>query len=467
MASTEYPAGDVRIPAPNIGPGHTFRSITDKLTALVLTKNTPLAWFITTAIGFAFIMGFMVAVTYLLFKGVGIWGTNIPVGWAFPIINFVWWIGIGHAGTLISAILLLFKQDWRTSINRFAEAMTLFAVLCAAIFPVIHTGRPWLAAYWLFPYPNAMTIWPNFRSPLIWDVFAVSTYGLVSLIFWFTGLIPDLATFRDKATHPLLKKIYGIGAMGWRGSARHWARYENAYLILAGLSTPLVLSVHTVVSFDFASAILPGWHATIFPPYFVAGAIYAGFAMVLTLTIPLRALYNLKDFITMRHIENMAKVMLVTGLVVVYGYGCEAFFGWYSGNELERFMLKNRQYYGPYAWSYWLLLLCNFIVPQLMWSKRLRNNVAVVFVVCMFINVGMWLERFVIIVTSLHRDFLPSSWEMYYPTVWDFLTLFGTIGIFVTLIFIFVRILPLISIFEMRTLLPEATPKQAPEGGSH
>ncbi len=465
MASTEYPAGDVRIPAPVIGPGHNFRSITDKLTALVLTKNTPLAWFITTAIGFTFIMGFMVAVTYLLFKGVGIWGTNIPVGWAFPIINFVWWIGIGHAGTLISAILLLFKQDWRTSINRFAEAMTLFAVLCAAIFPVIHTGRPWLAAYWLFPYPNAMTIWPNFRSPLIWDVFAVSTYGLVSLIFWFTGLIPDLATFRDKATHPLLKKIYGIGAMGWRGSARHWSRYENAYLILAGLSTPLVLSVHTVVSFDFASAIIPGWHATIFPPYFVAGAIYAGFAMVLTLTIPLRALYNLKDFITMRHIENMAKVMLVTGLVVVYGYMSEAFFGWYSGNELERFMLKNRMYYGPYAWSYWLLLLCNFIVPQLMWSKRLRNRTGVVFLVCMFINVGMWLERFVIIVTSLHRDFLPSSWEMYYPTIWDFLTLFGTIGIFVTLIFIFVRVLPLISIFEMRTLLPEATPKH--EGGSH
>jgi molybdopterin-containing oxidoreductase family membrane subunit len=467
VASTEYPSGDVRIPAPVIGPGHNYKSITDKLVALVLTKNTPLVWFVTVAIGFTLIMGFMVATTYLLFKGVGIWGTNIPVGWAFPIINFVWWIGIGHAGTLISAILLLFKQDWRTSINRFAEAMTLFAVLCAAIFPVIHTGRPWLAAYWLFPYPNAMTLWPNFRSPLIWDVFAVSTYGLVSLIFWFTGLIPDLATFRDKATHPVLKKVYGMLAMGWRGSARHWARYENAYLILAGLSTPLVLSVHTVVSFDFASAVLPGWHATIFPPYFVAGAIYAGFAMVLTLTIPLRALYNIKDFITMRHIENMAKVMLVTGLVVVYGYMSEAFFGWYSGNELERFMLKNRTYYGPYAWSYWLLLLCNFIVPQLMWSKKLRNNVVAVFIVCMFINVGMWLERFVIIVTSLHRDFMPSSWEMYYPTIWDFLTLFGTIGLFVTLIFVFVRVLPLISIFEMRTLLPEATPKRAPEGGSH
>ncbi len=467
MAATEYQPGDVRIPAPVIGPGHNFKTITDKLVALVLTKDTPMAWFVAASIGFTFVMGLMIAITYLLFKGVGIWGTNIPVGWAFPIINFVWWIGIGHAGTLISAILLLFKQDWRTSINRFAEAMTLFAVLCAAIFPVIHTGRPWLAAYWLFPYPNAMTLWPNFRSPLIWDVFAVSTYGTVSLIFWFTGLIPDLATFRDKTEHPVLKKVYGMLAMGWRGSARHWARYENAYLILAGLSTPLVLSVHTVVSFDFASSVLPGWHATIFPPYFVAGAIYAGFAMVLTLTIPLRALYSIKDFITMRHIENMAKVMLVTGLVVVYGYMSELFFGWYSGNELERFMLKNRTYYGPYAWSYWLLLLCNFIVPQLMWSKRLRNNVGVVFVVCMFINVGMWLERFVIIVTSLHRDFLPSSWEMYYPTFWDYLTLAGTIGLFVTLIFVFIRVLPLISIFEMRTLLPESAPKHAPEGGSH
>jgi molybdopterin-containing oxidoreductase family membrane subunit len=467
VAATEYPSGDVRVPAPVIGPGHDYKSITDKLVALVLTKNTPLAWFVTAAIGFSLVMGLMVAITYLLFKGVGIWGTNIPVGWAFPIINFVWWIGIGHAGTLISAILLLFKQDWRTSINRFAEAMTLFAVLCAAIFPVIHTGRPWLAAYWLFPYPNAMTLWPNFRSPLIWDVFAVSTYGLVSLIFWFTGLIPDMATFRDKSTHPVLKKVYGMLAMGWRGSARHWSRYENAYLILAGLSTPLVLSVHTVVSFDFASSVIPGWHATIFPPYFVAGAIYAGFAMVLTLTIPLRALYNLKDFITMRHVENMAKVMLVTGLIVVYGYMSEAFFGWYSGNEYERFMIKNRIYYGPYAPSYWMLLLCNFIVPQLMWSKKLRNNVVAVFIVCMFINVGMWLERFVIIVTSLHRDFMPSSWEMYYPTFWDYLTLAGTIGLFVTLIFVFVRVLPLISIFEMRTLLPEATPKHTPEGGAH
>jgi molybdopterin-containing oxidoreductase family membrane subunit len=433
----------------------------------VLTKNTPLAWFGFMAVGFILLNALMVSVTYLLFKGIGIWGTNIPVGWAFPIINFVWWIGIGHAGTLISAILLLFKQDWRTSINRFAEAMTLFAVACAAIFPVIHTGRPWLAAYWLFPYPNAMSLWPNFRSPLIWDVFAVSTYGSVSALFWFIGLIPDLATFRDTATHPALKRIYGMLALGWRGSARHWERYEHAYLLLAGLSTPLVLSVHTVVSFDFSVGIIPGWHATIFPPYFVAGAIYAGFAMVLTLAIPLRAMYGLQDFITMRHLENMGKVMLVTGLVVVYGYACEAFFGWYSGNEYERFMLKNRIYYGPYAWSYWVLLLCNFLVPQIMWSKRLRRNIWGLFTAAMFINVGMWLERFVIIVTSLHRDFLPSSWEMYYPTIWDFATFFGTIGLFITLMFIFVRVLPLISVFEMRTLVPGQPAGQATQPEKH
>jgi molybdopterin-containing oxidoreductase family membrane subunit len=459
---TEYPPGDVRIPAPILAPGHTYRSITEKLSALVLTKNTPIAWFVTAAIAFTFVMVLMVAITYLFFKGTGIWGINIPIGWAFAIINFVWWIGIGHAGTLISAILLLFKQEWRTSINRFAEAMTLFAVICAALFPILHTGRPWLAAYWLFPYPNVMGLWPNFKSPLIWDVFAVSTYFTVSLMFWFVGLVPDLATFRDRAEHPLVKKIYGLVAMGWRGSARHWARYEKAYLILAGLSTPLVLSVHTVVSFDFSVGIIPGWHATIFPPYFVAGAVYAGFAMVLTLGIPLRELYKLHDFITPRHIDNMCKVMLVTGLVVVYGYMSELFFGWYSGNEYERFMLKNRTYYGPYAWTYWLLLLCNFLVPQLMWSKKMRHNLVVVFTVVMFINVGMWLERFVIIVTSLHRDFLPSSWEMYYPTRWDILTLAGTIGLFLFLFFMFVRLLPMISIFEVRMEVPPGKPVDAP-----
>ncbi|MEO8481641.1 MAG: NrfD/PsrC family molybdoenzyme membrane anchor subunit [Acidobacteriota bacterium] len=467
MAVSQFPEGDFRAPVPVINPGHSYRSITEKLTGMVLTPHTPLAWFVVMFVGLSLLMGLTMSLTYLLAKGIGIWGNNIPVGWAFDIINFVWWIGIGHAGTLISAILLLFKQDWRTSINRFAEAMTLFAVACAAIFPIFHTGRPWLAAYWLFPYPNTMTLWPNFRSPLIWDVFAVSTYAAVSAIFWFVGLIPDLATFRDRAESPVLKRVYGILALGWRGSARHWFRYETAYLLLAGLSAPLVLSVHTVVSFDFAVAVLPGWHATIFPPYFVAGAIYAGFAMVLTLAIPLRAMYKLHDYITMRHLENMAKVTLITGLVVVYGYLCEAFYGWYSGNEYERFMLKNRIYYGPYAWTYWMLMLCNFIVPQLLWSKRLRRNLAVVFTVVMFVNVGMWLERFVIIVTSLHRDFLPSSWQMYYPTVWDFMTLFGTIGLFLTLMFVFVRVLPMISIFEMRTLLPEATPKHHPEGEAH
>ncbi|HVT46978.1 MAG TPA: NrfD/PsrC family molybdoenzyme membrane anchor subunit [Vicinamibacterales bacterium] len=467
MEGSQYPKGDFREPLPLIGPGHSFRSITDKLTSVVLTKHTPKAWFATVAVGFLLFNGFLIAVTYLLFKGIGIWGTNIPVGWAFPIINFVWWIGIGHAGTLISAILLLFKQDWRTSINRFAEAMTLFAVMCAAIFPVIHTGRPWLAAYWLFPYPNAMTIWPNFRSPLIWDVFAVSTYGLVSALFWYIGLVPDMATFRDTAKHPLLKKFYGVLSLGWRGSARHWARYEHAYLLLAGLSTPLVLSVHTVVSFDFAVGIVPGWHATIFPPYFVAGAIYDGFAMVLTLAIPLRKMYHLEDFITMRHIENMAKVMLATGLVCIYGYACEAFFGWYSGNEYERFLVANRTYFGPYAWSYWVLILCNFLVPQMMWSKRLRRNLVTVFIAVMFVNVGMWLERFVIIVTSLNRDFLPSSWEMYYPTKWDFITLFGTVGLFVTLMFLFVRVLPLISVFEMRTLVTSDKPAAAPQVEGH
>jgi molybdopterin-containing oxidoreductase family membrane subunit len=451
----------VRIPAPLLAPGHGYRSITDKLSGLVLTKNTPTAWFVATAIGFMLMMGLLVAVTYLLFEGIGIWGTNIPVGWAFPIINFVWWIGIGHAGTLISAILLLFKQEWRTSINRFAEAMTIFAVICAGLFPLIHTGRPWLSAYWLFPYPNVMGLWPNFKSPLIWDVFAVSTYFTVSLMFWYLGLVPDMASLRDKATSLGLKRVYGIFSLGWRGSARHWSRYEKAYLLLAGLSTPLVLSVHTVVSFDFSVGIVPGWHATIFPPYFVAGAVYAGFAMVLTLGIPLRALYKLHDFITPRHIENMCKVMLVTGLIVVYGYSCEAFFGWYSGNEYERFMLKNRMYYGPYAWSYWVLLLCNFLVPQILWSKRVRHNVAAIFTVVMFINVGMWLERFVIIVTSLHRDFLPSSWEMYRPTSWDFITLFGTVGLFLTLFFIFVRVLPLISIFEVRLMVPRSEPKPA------
>ena len=455
MHESQFPPGDFRAPLPTIAPGHSFRSINDKLTSIVLTKNTPLVWFIVTGIAFMFLMGLTVAIAYLLAKGIGIWGNNIPVGWAFDIINFVWWIGIGHAGTLISAILLLFKQDWRTSINRFSEAMTLFAVLCAALFPLIHTGRPWLAIYWLFPYPNAMTLWPNFRSPLIWDVFAVTTYGTVSLLFWSTGLIPDMAAFRDKTANPFLKKLFGVLSLGWRGSARHWARYEKAYLLLAGLSTPLVLSVHTVVSFDFAVSNVPGWHATFFPPYFVAGAIYSGFAMVMTLAVPMRAAFKLDDLITMRHIHNMTKIMLATGMIVAYAYVNEVFYAWYSGNLYEQFMMQNRQT-GPFGPFYWMLIAINACMIQLFWFRKVRDNVVLLFILSLLVNVGMWLERFVIIVVSLHRDFLPSSWDMYAPTRWDFGMFTGTIGLFLSLFFLFVRLLPAISIFEVRTLVPEA-----------
>ena len=438
-----------------IGPGHTFATVTDKIASLVLQKKTPLGWFVGLAVAFGLLQLLLMSVALLLVRGVGIWGVNVPVGWAFAIINFVWWIGIGHAGTLISAILLLLRQQWRTSINRFAEAMTLFAVACAGLFPIIHMGRPWIGAYWLMPYPNTMGLWPNFRSPLIWDVFAVSTYAAVSALFWFVGLIPDLATLRDRATNKYVKLLYGMGAMGWRGSARHWNNYETAYLILAALSTPLVVSVHTVVSFDFAVAQLPGWHATVFPPYFVAGAIYAGFAMVLTLAIPLRKFYGLEDFITMKHLENMGKVLLATSLIVVYGYAMEAFMAWYSGSTFERFMIWNRMF-GPYGWTYWVLLFCNLATPQLMWFKRFRTSVGWLFAVAMVVNVGMWLERFVIVVTSLHRDFLPSSWGVYSPTFWDWATFLGTLGLFLTLFFLFIRFLPTISIFEMRTILPDA-----------
>jgi len=402
-------------------------------------------------------MMLMYAVTWLLVVGVGIWGINIPIGWGFAIINFVWWIGIGHAGTLISAILLLLRQKWRTSINRFAEAMTLFAVSCAGLFPLLHMGRPWLA-YWLFPYPNVMGTWPQFRSPLVWDVFAVSTYATVSLLFWFVGLIPDLATLRDRSKSRLKQVIYGIFAMGWRGSAVHWHRYEVASLLLAGLATPLVVSVHTVVSFDFAAAVVPGWHTTIFPPYFVAGAIYSGFAMVMTLSIPIRKYYGLEDFITMRHLENMAKVMLATGLIVAYGYMMETFTAFYSANEYERFTFLNR-FAGPYWPAYWSLILCNIAIPQLMWIKKVRTTVWSLFVISLVVNVGMWLERFVIVVTSLHRDFIPSSWGMYYPTRWDYMTFAGTIGLFLTLLYLFIRYLPVISISEMRMLVEEEEKK--------
>ena len=444
--------------APVIAPGHDFETVTEAVAQIPLAKRTPLGWVFGFLIGFALLMGLQMALGKLVLTGIGIWGNNVPVGWAFDIINFVWWIGIGHAGTLISAILLLFRQQWRMSISRFAEAMTIFAVACAAIFPIFHTGRPWLAAYWLFPYPNTMGLWPQFRSPLIWDVFAVSTYATVSIVFWYVGLVPDLATMRDRSVSNIKRKIFGALSLGWRGSARHWHRYEVASLILAGLSTPLVLSVHTVVSFDFAVSVLPGWHATIFPPYFVAGAIYAGFAMVLTLAIPLRVAYRLEDFITMRHIDLMAKVMLATGLMVSYGYAMEAFFGWYSANQYERFMIWNRMT-GPYAWSYWMLIAINAGMIQLLWFQSVRQNTKLLFVMSLIVGVGMWLERFVIIVTSLHRDFLPSSWGMYYPTRWDFITFIGTIGLFLTLFFLFMRFVPMISMFEVRTLLPQAKVK--------
>jgi molybdopterin-containing oxidoreductase family membrane subunit len=439
---------------PVIAPGHTFGSVTDKISSIVLARRTPAWWYAGFGIAFLLSMVLLAAVSYLLVKGIGIWGNNVPVGWAFEITNFVWWIGIGHAGTLISAILLLLRQTWRTSINRFAEAMTLFAVACAGLFPALHTGRPWLD-YWLLPFPNTMGVWPQFRSPIMWDVFAVSTYATVSFLFWFIGLIPDLATLRDRSQSRTGRVVYGTLAMGWRGSARHWHRYETAYLLMAGLATPLVVSVHTVVSFDFAIAIVPGWHTTIFPPYFVAGAIYSGFAMVLTLAIPIRAVYGLEDFITMRHLQNMAKVMLVTGLIVAYGYTVEAFIAWYSAEKYEGFMVWNRMT-GPYAPFYWTLIVCNVIAPQLLWFKRVRTSVPALFVMSLVVNIGMWLERFIIVVTSLHRDYLPSSWGNFAPTIWDWATYVGTIGLFLALLFLFLRFLPMISIFEMRTILPEA-----------
>ena len=436
---------------PWLEPGHTYASVTDKISSVVLTRPLGIGWLAGFALTFSIVMVLFLAVAYLVVKGVGIWGINIPIGWGFAIVNFVWWIGIGHAGTLISAILYLLNQKWRTSINRFAEAMTLFAVACAGLFPLIHTGRPWMA-YYMFPYPSTMGIWPQFRSPLIWDVFAVSTYGTVSLMFWFVGLLPDLATLRDRAKTKWQQMIFGALSMGWRGSARHWHRYQSAYLLLAGLATPLVLSVHTVVSFDFAVGIVPGWHTTIFPPYFVAGAIYSGFAMVLTLAIPMRAAYNMQDFITLRHLEQMAKVMLATGLIVAYGYFVEFFMAFYSGNKFDVF-LANQRLHGPYAPFYYALILCNILTPQLLWFKKVRRNIPLLFVISLIINTGMWLERFVIVVISLTRDFMPSAWGRYSATVWDYATFVGTLGLFTMLIFLFVRGLPAIAISEMRELV--------------
>jgi len=443
---------------PVISPGQTFDSVTDTITDVVLKRPIGLAWLGGLAIGMTLLGILGMAVTWLLLRGVGIWGINVPVAWGFAIINFVWWIGIGHAGTLISAILLLFKQTWRNSINRFAEAMTLFAVACAGMFPLLHMGRPWLG-YWMFPYPNTMGVWPQFRSPLVWDVFAVSTYATISAVFWFVGLVPDFATMREEATNPFARKVYGALSLGWRGSARHWTRYEALYILLAGISTPLVLSVHTVVSFDFAVAIVPGWHTTIFPPYFVAGAIYSGFAMVLVLAIPIRKYYGLEGMITMRHLQNAAKIMLATGLIVGYGYFFETFVAMYSGSTYERFMIHNR-WFGPYAWAYWSLILFNILIPQVLWWPKIRQSTTWLFFISLVVLVGMWLERFVIIVTSLHRDYLPSSWGHYTPTRWDWATYMGTIGLFTAAIFVFIRIVPAISIFEMRMLLPQAEVKE-------
>ncbi len=436
---------------PVIEAGHTLGSVTDKVGYVVLTRTTPPAWLGGFAVAFTLMMVLMLAISYLLAKGVGVWGIKIPVAWGFAIVNFVWWIGIGHAGTLISAFLLLMHQEWRASINRFAEAMTLFAVACAGMFPLLHLGRPWYF-YWLFPYPSTMGVWPQFRSPLVWDVFAVSTYATVSFLFWCVGLLPDVATMRDKAKHWFPRKVYGVLAMGWRGSAIHWRRYEDAYVLLAGIATPLVVSVHSVVSFDFTIAILPGWHSTIFPPYFVAGAIFSGFAMVLTLMIPLRSLYGLQGFITAKHLDNMAKVLLVTGLMVDYGYFMETLMAWYSGNPLEEYMMMNRVF-GPYGWVFWLVVVCNVLAPQACWSRRVRCSVPALFVIALLVNLGMWLERFMIIVVGLHRDFMPSAWDMYYPTIWDWATLFGSVGLFLALIFLFVRVLPSISMFELRQLV--------------
>ena len=442
-----------------ITPGYTYGSVTQKISSIVLARRTPWGWMVGFGISFLLLTLLMVAVTYLLVIGVGIWGINVPVGWGFAIINFVWWVGIGHAGTLISAILLLLRQRWRTSINRFAEAMTLFAVACAGMFPLLHLGRPKFF-YWLIPYPNTMHLWPQFRSPLIWDVFAVGTYMTVSFLFWYVGLIPDLGTLRDRSKSRAAQIVYGIFAMGWRGSAKHWHHHEVAYLLLAGLATALVVSVHTVVSFDFAVGIIPGWHSTIFPPYFVAGAIYSGFAMVMTLAIPMRAAYGLQDFITMKHLTNMAKVMLATGMIVAYGYMTEIFMAWYSGSRFEQDMVVNRMT-GPYASLYWGLILTNILLPQALWFRRVRSSVLLLFIVAMSVNIGMWLERFVIVVTSLHRDFLPSAWGMYYPTMWDWATFIGSIGLFLTLLFLFIRFLPVISIFEMRQILPEPQRKES------
>ncbi len=439
---------------PLLGAGVTPQTLTQEVSAMPGAFGRRRGWLFGFGIAFVLLMVLFGSVAWLFTRGIGVWGLNMPVAWGFAITNFVWWIGIGHAGTFISAVLLLLHQSWRTSINRFAEAMTLFAVACAGLFPLLHLGRPQFF-YWLLPYPDTMGLWPQFRSPLVWDMFAVGTYATVSLLFWYLGLVPDLATMRDRAVTLGKRRLYGLMALGWRGDLRHWHHHERLYLIMAALATPLVVSVHSIVGMDFAVANLPGWHSTIFPPYFVAGAVFSGFAMVLTLVIPVRAACGLHHLITARHLDLMAKVMLATGWMVTYGYFTEFFTAWQSGDEFERYVAINRLT-GPYALAGWGMLTCNVIVPQLVWFRRVRASPVALFAVSILVNLGMWLERYVIVITSLHRDFLPSSWGLFQATFWDWSTLLGSFGLFLSLLFVFLRLLPAISMAEMRNFVVKA-----------
>lgn len=428
----------------------------EELVAKPMETKPNKKYFIALSISVSLLLIGATFLAFSLYYGTGLWGNNQPVGWAFPIVNFVFWVGIGHAGTLISAILFLLRQKWRTGIARFAEAMTIFAVMCAGIFPIIHTGRPWLAGY-LTPYPNQHSLWVNFTSPLVWDVFAVSTYFTVSFVFWYVGLIPDFATLRDRTASKLKKTIYSVFSLGWRHSNRHWTHYEKSYILLAGFATPLVLSVHTIVSFDFAVSIIPGWHTTIFPPYFVAGAIFSGFAMVVTVLVFVRKIFDLQHIITLDHLEKMNKVILLTGMMVGYAYAMEFFIAWYSGVQAEQFVFINRAF-GPYAWAYWIMVSCNVIFPQFFWFKKIRRSIPVMMVIVILVNVGMWFERFVIVVTSLSRDFLPSSWAYYKPTIVDFGILLGSFGLFFTLVILFTKSLPVVSISEVKASADGAQP---------
>ena len=434
----------------------SYHDITE-MVAIHSERRTPPGWYVAFAVALLMLAVFVVSIAFQVYNGVGVWGNNQPVAWGWPIVNFVFWVGIGHAGTLISAILFLFRQKWRTSINRSAEAMTLFAVICALMFPLFHTGRVWVAWYWMVPIPNQMEMWPNFKSPLIWDVFAVSSYFAVSLIFWYVGLVPDLATLRDRAKNLVRRRVLGVLSLGWTGANRHWRNYEKSYLILAGLATPLVLSVHSVVSFDFAVSVIPGWHTTIFPPYFVAGAIFSGFAMVNTLLIIARKVYGIENLITLDHLEKMNIVILLTGTMVGFAYITEFFIAWYSGVEYEQFAFLNRAF-GPYAWAYWIMMSCNLIFPQLFWSKALRRSIPLMFAISITTNIGMWFERFVIVITSLHRDYLPSSWGYFSPTLIDVTTLIGSFGLFFTLFLLFLRWVPMVAIAEVKGVLPQSDP---------